>query len=438
MADHLHYLPLAMARMLHKIRSSEFVRNVFRLLAGNSAAQAINILISPLLTRLYSPEQFGVFALYMATLTLSATITTGKYETAILLPRKDHHAWQLLILSFILAFLGAIALFVAGSWTLVFFPSNRWLSLLQWVAPGTLLTAGILIFNSWLTRKKRFLSISKAKIIQSVVTAIVSLWLGYHQSSLLNGLIWGALSGQLMGFLWLAWANRKMITHTSLQKKLFMAISSKYLDFPAFALVSEGVGAAARELPNYLIALFYGEKILGYYNLAMRVLQLPKIILSLTIGEVYVQKATELVHERSKALKSLTDKLMVFLILAGLLSLLPILIWSKPLFVLAFGTEWAPSAEIAVYFVPWMVAWFASSPLAYVFYVKRKLHELLVFQSVSLIARFIAFMAFAEQIQANEFLWWYGWLNASLDFILLIWIRKVAGKKGIDQEGLKV
>jgi O-antigen/teichoic acid export membrane protein len=431
------YLPLKMARMLQKIKSSEFVRNVFRLLAGNSAAQAINILISPWLTRLYAPEAFGVFALFMATLTLSATLTTGKYETAILLPRRDRHAWQLLILSFLLTIAGALLLWLTGNGLLQFFPGNSWLGLLYWVAPGTFLTAGILIFSSWLTRKKQFLEISKAKIVQAITTALVSLGLGYVQTSLLNGLIWGALAGQLAGFTYLLYINRKAIRQLPIHRKVFVAISRKYLDFPAFALFSEGVGAAARELPNYLIALFYGERILGYYNLALRVLQLPKIILSLTIGEVYVQKATELSHSQGNRLRGLTDQLMLFLLLAGLLTLLPVIFWGEAMFSFAFGKAWVPSAQMANYFIPWMVVWFASSPLAYIFYVKRKLQLLLVFQTFSLITRFILFISLAEQLGHETFLFVYGWSNAALELILLIAIREVAAKKGFDQAGLK-
>ena len=65
---------------------SEFSKNVLTLMTGTTIAQAIPIAISPILTRIYSPEDFGVFVLYTAIVSLVTAISTGKYELAIMLP----------------------------------------------------------------------------------------------------------------------------------------------------------------------------------------------------------------------------------------------------------------------------------------------------------------------------------------------------------------
>jgi len=71
---------------------SEFSRNVLTLMTGTTIAQAIPIAISPILTRIYTPEDFGVFALYMSVASLLAVVDTGSYEHAIILPKKDEGA----------------------------------------------------------------------------------------------------------------------------------------------------------------------------------------------------------------------------------------------------------------------------------------------------------------------------------------------------------
>ena len=86
--------------MIRKILpKGEFSRNVLTLMTGTSIAQAIPIAISPILTRIYTPEDFGVFALYMAIATVVSVIATGRYETAIMLPKKDSEAINLFIVS---------------------------------------------------------------------------------------------------------------------------------------------------------------------------------------------------------------------------------------------------------------------------------------------------------------------------------------------------
>jgi O-antigen/teichoic acid export membrane protein len=67
--------------VLNKLKpKSEFSRNVLTLMTGTTIAQAIPIAISPILTRIYTPEDFGMFALYMSTASLFSVIATGRYE----------------------------------------------------------------------------------------------------------------------------------------------------------------------------------------------------------------------------------------------------------------------------------------------------------------------------------------------------------------------
>ena len=76
----------------HLKPKSEFGRNVLTLMTGTTIAQAIPIAISPILTRIYTPEDFGVFALYISISTIFAVIVTGRYELAIMLPKKNKDA----------------------------------------------------------------------------------------------------------------------------------------------------------------------------------------------------------------------------------------------------------------------------------------------------------------------------------------------------------
>ena len=74
---------------------SEFARNILTLMTGTAIAQAIPIAISPILTRLYSPEDFGVFALYMGVVSIGGILATGRYEMSVMLPKKDSDAMKI-------------------------------------------------------------------------------------------------------------------------------------------------------------------------------------------------------------------------------------------------------------------------------------------------------------------------------------------------------
>src|SRR5680860_1336201 len=80
----------------------EFNRNVLTLMTGTGIAQVIPLAITPILTRIYSPEQFGVFALFIAIASSLSIVATGRYELAIMLPRKDTDAANITVLSMII------------------------------------------------------------------------------------------------------------------------------------------------------------------------------------------------------------------------------------------------------------------------------------------------------------------------------------------------
>ncbi|MEA1954756.1 MAG: hypothetical protein U9O24_10240 [Campylobacterota bacterium] len=78
--------------MLSKLKpKSEFSRNVLTLMTGTTIAQAIPIAISPILTRIYTLEDFGIFALFIAITAIFGSIANGRYELAIMLPKKDNN-----------------------------------------------------------------------------------------------------------------------------------------------------------------------------------------------------------------------------------------------------------------------------------------------------------------------------------------------------------
>jgi O-antigen/teichoic acid export membrane protein len=88
---------------------SEFSRNVLTLMTGTTIAQAIPIAISPILTRIYTPEDFGVFALYMAIAAIISVVSTGRYEMAIMLPKRNEDVNA--IVKLILILLSSISIF---------------------------------------------------------------------------------------------------------------------------------------------------------------------------------------------------------------------------------------------------------------------------------------------------------------------------------------
>ena len=81
------------------IGRSEFLKNVFTIFSGNVIAQAIPFLIEPVIARIYSPEDFAVLSVYLSVANLFSIIATGRYELAVMLPKEDRKAVNVIGLS---------------------------------------------------------------------------------------------------------------------------------------------------------------------------------------------------------------------------------------------------------------------------------------------------------------------------------------------------
>ena len=98
--------------MFGKMLTNKFNQNVAILLVGTVMSQAIPIAISPILTRIYSPSDFGLFALYFSISMILSVFVTGRYEMAIMLPKDEVDAVDITKLSISITVIVSALLFV--------------------------------------------------------------------------------------------------------------------------------------------------------------------------------------------------------------------------------------------------------------------------------------------------------------------------------------
>ena len=161
---------------------SEFSRNVLTLMTGTTIAQAIPIAISPILTRIYTPEDFGVLALYISLVSIFSVIATLRYELAIMQPRQNDDAAALVVLSVVIT--SGISLFLLVG-ILVFNEKiqalfgNDEIGAWLFLCPVSVFLTGLYqALNYWNTRKKQYKKIASSKISQGVSASATQVGFG--------------------------------------------------------------------------------------------------------------------------------------------------------------------------------------------------------------------------------------------------------------------
>ena len=149
--------------------SSDFTKNTFTLVFGTIVAQAIPFILHPFLRRLYSPEDFGAMAVYLNLFGVVTIVSALRYEAAIVLPKYNNEAANLLSLTFIINFVFTVLLFIA----LLFFKNDlvqflnfplAYANYLYFLPIGSLLYGCYQSMNYWLIRQKAFKASTTNKI----------------------------------------------------------------------------------------------------------------------------------------------------------------------------------------------------------------------------------------------------------------------------------
>jgi len=354
--------------MFNKLKpKSEFSRNVLTLMTGTTIAQAIPIAISPILTRIYTPEDFGILALYIAIVSFVSIVVTARYEMAIVLPKSDEEAINIVALSLVIMLSIVIVLFL-----IIFLFKEELLSLLNansignflYLIPFSVLAAGLnQIFNYWSNRKQYFQNISSAQISQSIAIGVSQPILGYFH--IFGGLIIGNLTGRIIGaFILIDKFVKNDKAHLQdITKQVMLEQMKKYKDFPlvnslhAFSDILRTSGSVM------LISSFFGASILGFYALSLRVLQVPVGIVGSALGQVLYQKFSTM-HSNGEDLYPYVKKIVLYLFIISLVIFSLLYFIAPDLFAFVFGEKWRVAGEYSQILIPYLFMNFLLSPIS--------------------------------------------------------------------------
>lgn len=326
-----------------------FTRNVVTLLSGTALAQLIPLLATPLLTRMYSPEQFGALAILLAVANPLSLLVCGRYDLTVVLPRDDERANLLARLALLLAV--GVSLVLGSVLWLFRAPLSSLIG--GEVALVPLLMAPVLFLlmgffqplNNWLIRKQAFRAMSVNKLVQTTGITLVSLALGWwaFQHGLLVGYVSGWLLYVLFGAMQVRW---KGFRFRPLDVAAMREAAKAYRSFPLYNALPAVLNTATLSIPVFLITRIFDEQVTGQFNLCRQTIFLPVTFFATSFMQVYMQRASSSVSAGERVLPQLQRSIRLLGALA--LALVVVLMVGGPwLFALVFGAEWAEAGSYA-------------------------------------------------------------------------------------------
>ena len=336
-------------------------------MTGSTLSQAIPIAISPILTRIYTPEDFGLYAVYIAIITILGTIVSGRYELAIMLPKKDEDAINIfalgLVITICLTVLTTILVITFNDY-IVNLSNNQKMKYWLYIVPVSVFLMGcynlLIYFNN---RLKNFNKISNMFIFKASASAVVQLSLGCIKTGT-TGLISGQIFSQLMADIHLSIIIfRNKILLSKINKPKMIEMAKRYRDFPKYSVLAILANKLSYQLTNIIVSAIYSISTLGFYSHVQRVLGLPSSLIGTSIGRVFIHEASKEKQNTGKAIQTFKST-MKKLILIGLPIFAFLFMIVEDLFAFVFGEPWRIAGEYAQIVIPFFFVQFVISSIS--------------------------------------------------------------------------
>jgi O-antigen/teichoic acid export membrane protein len=379
------------ARLKNAFAKSRFAnpdsaaRHVSLIAGGTVIAQAVGILAIPVVSRIYSPADYGIMAVYASVIAILGQLSGFRYHLAIPLPKDERYAKALVVLSLGLqiAFVSLLTLllFVAGEFLLTKLSMPELIPYRALIPLGLLATGTYLVLTQWALREKLFSTIARTKISQSLSGTFAKIGLGLLGVRPL-GLLIGTIVAQGGGITTLL---RSLLKKKGVPRPVrvdMRRVALRYWKFPLYGTLASLLDTTGSRLVPILLVACYDPQIAGLFAMAQNLLSLPASFVGHAMGQVFMQRASAARYTAN--IQALTFYAYTSLLHIGYFPILLISLFAPFLFNIILGEHWVEAGKYAQILGPWIAFTFAYSPITLLYIILDRQDVFLFLESIQL------------------------------------------------------
>lgn len=358
-----------------------FLQKVTWLFSGLFTVQIIHLVFSFILPRIYSPEEFAVFGIFLSSIFILFEINNYRLDHALMLPKEDTES--IYIFRKAIAYSTLTALTVGLIWVAYSMSSlyNNSYSDLKWISVSVFLQGIIQPSLSFSNKNLKYKLINFSKIIQAITVGVVSCSPFFFNTDQVY-LIQGFVAGQLIAcIVFISQYFKKLVqfdTNNSYSIR-------PYIEFPKFGTLSSFLNTVSRNSIVYVLSIFFTPQMVGLYTFTNRLTQSPIGLITSAVGQAYFRDASQ--AKTKEELKELTENVQKILSQLAIIPVTIALFFGPALFEFLFGQEWRAAGEIARYLSFWYGTTLVVTPLSMLIDVKKRLKWELAYNAVFALTR---------------------------------------------------
>ncbi len=371
---------------LKLIFTTPFQKNIATLFSGTLLAQLINVIGALFLAKIYAPEFYGAYSVFLSFVSILTIVNSLKLEYVIITDKSEEKSNNMVnAILIIVLIVSAIHLFLFALFEDFFFKHGIIYIILLLSSITSIFLSNAKLLESYATRKSWFKNIANARVLMAICTVLFQFVLFYYS---VNGLIYGYTGAVLVLFIFYIFISKNIIKKPDL--KLFKNTIKYHKNIIRFAYPSGLINGVANYILPILILAYFSAAESGVYALGLKVVSVPLFIISSSISQVYFQKASDFFNHAKYKLYDFTKKVALTNILIMLAILLVINTIGIYLLELFFDKDWENLSIYIVILSFFVLGQVAFSPISSLIVIINKMHIGLIFNITLAFINFIA------------------------------------------------
>jgi O-antigen/teichoic acid export membrane protein len=409
-----------------------YYRNFLTMLSGNTMSQVIPFVVAPILSRIFSPEEFAVLANFMAIASVIGIISTGRLELAVPIPVEQKKAQEIVFTGFVITvLLGILSLLIPlFAYQIGEMYNDRQLSSYLWLAPLAIISFGLLgLTSNWNLRHERFHQLSLGKIIQSLVNNGLAALLGYIGWGI-NGLIISWILSQYVNILILLIGVNKKVNYKDYGVLTLKTTLKEYKDFPLINSLHAFSDIFITQFILYwIISTYFGFLELGLFAMMNKYVKAPIILISSSVSQLFYIEAGKAIN-KGESLYPIIKKTVRTSVVFAIPFTVILLLLGPFIFKLYLGEKWELAGVYAQCLAPMLFLYFILSPISGLPILLNEQKKAFIFTLFGYILTVIAlFIGVWLKLKFVHTLWIYSVTFTLIYLSILIWYFLMVRKR---------
>ena len=402
------------------------------LFSSSGIAQLIALLVVPILSRIFSPEEHGVITTFVSLISIGAAFSTLKYEQAIIVEEDRDKARSLVVLSILIGLMSTlliiIVLILGKPLILQLFDLTEFSPWLLAIPISIFLASCIETLAVWWNRERKYKKLSTVRIAS--IASASAYKLGHKSLNIIpmNGLVFGHVLGQIVNFI--LFIPKNFIKYLKIDFEVIKTLAIKYKSFPTWAMPAGLINVIGSNMPVFIIAYFLGSEITGNFGNAIKLTFVPLAAVSYAFSQVYYERLARLSQSLERI--KLSENILKFLYFIAIIPVLVLTVWGDIITPFILGDNWQASGEMVRIIALFYLVMYISSPFSAAFEVYNKLKIQFVYTASFAVITSIALLIslyYTDNIYIA--LLWFCGLGAIIRLAMLAHCLLIIGRPSI-------